>query len=149
MSLCRQSIVDEIERTRVSPSRRHAARRRPRFGRGPVRVPAPVEVPRGLSDDLKLFLTTFAGGFIFVSRREGEITEIAGDLALAQIRDCPAPVHETTIVQDQDVAAFPSQGISDRLSGVSDGVEPFFRFRAGAGRFGHERHVTPGHLYPW
>jgi len=67
MSPCRQCIVEDIGRPRASTARRHAARRRARFGRGPVRVAAPVPVRRGLSDDLKLFLTTFAGGFIFVS----------------------------------------------------------------------------------
>ncbi len=40
-----------------------------RFGRGPVRMTcAPPEAPViPLSDDLKLFATTFAGGFLFVS----------------------------------------------------------------------------------
>lgn len=39
------------------------------FGRGPVRSAAalePAEAPR-LGDDLKLFATTFAAGFLFVS----------------------------------------------------------------------------------
>ena len=39
-----------------------------RFGRGRVRVlNAPEQVGSGLSEDVKLFATTFAAGFIFVS----------------------------------------------------------------------------------
>ena len=40
-----------------------------RFGRGPVKHdgPAPAQAPVKISDDLKLFATTFAAGFIFVS----------------------------------------------------------------------------------
>jgi hypothetical protein len=39
------------------------------FGRGPTRLLGDVAPPsgRGLSDDVKLFATTFAAGFIFVS----------------------------------------------------------------------------------
>lgn len=41
----------------------------PRFGRGPVRVLALPAPPPAfvLSSDLKLFLSTFAAGFLFVS----------------------------------------------------------------------------------
>jgi hypothetical protein len=50
----------------------HAARRAiaadPRqFGRGPLRDRVPVPAPATISDELKLFLTTFAAGFVFVS----------------------------------------------------------------------------------
>ena len=39
-----------------------------RFGRGRMReLVAPVATTRGISDDLKLFATTFVAGFIFVS----------------------------------------------------------------------------------
>jgi hypothetical protein len=41
-----------------------------RFGRGPYKQVAAVEASArasGLSDDLKLFVTTFAAGFVFVS----------------------------------------------------------------------------------
>ena len=38
-----------------------------RFGRGRVRSMAMAQSSAALSDDLKLFLTTFAGGFLFVS----------------------------------------------------------------------------------
>jgi hypothetical protein len=39
-----------------------------RFGRGQMRdLPAPVERRAALSDELKLFATTFAAGFLFVS----------------------------------------------------------------------------------
>ncbi len=37
------------------------------FGRGPPRHLEPVPASTGLSDDFKLFLTTFAAGFVFVS----------------------------------------------------------------------------------
>ena len=38
------------------------------FGRGPVRSAAAAAVPTAkLSDDLKLFVATFAAGFLFVS----------------------------------------------------------------------------------
>ena len=38
------------------------------FGRGPARVAAAAQQPRmALSEDLKLFATTFAAGFLFVS----------------------------------------------------------------------------------
>jgi len=40
------------------------------FGRGPVRVLAAAAAPAPafqLSDDVKLFATTFAAGFVFVS----------------------------------------------------------------------------------
>ena len=41
-----------------------------RFGRGPYKQVAEDVAPlraSGLSDDLKLFVTTFAAGFVFVS----------------------------------------------------------------------------------
>jgi hypothetical protein len=41
-----------------------------RFGRGPYKQVAAVEAPTrswAISDDLKLFATTFAAGFVFVS----------------------------------------------------------------------------------
>jgi len=38
------------------------------FGRGPVRYGSPAAAPAFvISDDLKLFLSTFAVGFLFVS----------------------------------------------------------------------------------
>jgi hypothetical protein len=37
------------------------------FGRGPARDLEPVAASSGLSEDFKLFLTTFAAGFVFVS----------------------------------------------------------------------------------
>jgi hypothetical protein len=38
-----------------------------RFGRGRVREAAAVAVRPAISDDIKLFGTTFAAGFVFVS----------------------------------------------------------------------------------
>jgi hypothetical protein len=38
-----------------------------RFGRGMARTSALPMPPSGLSGDVKLFLTTFAAGFLFVS----------------------------------------------------------------------------------
>ena len=38
-----------------------------RFGRGPVRSACPSSVERRVSDDLKLFASTFLGGFVFVT----------------------------------------------------------------------------------
>ncbi|GAA3907126.1 hypothetical protein GCM10022276_27000 [Sphingomonas limnosediminicola] len=38
-----------------------------RFGRGPVKDAGPAPTPAKISDDLKLFATTFAAGFVFVS----------------------------------------------------------------------------------
>ena len=39
-----------------------------RFGRAPARILAvPVEASFKIGDDLKLFATTFAAGFVFVS----------------------------------------------------------------------------------
>ena len=38
-----------------------------RFGRGPVRSARSSSVERRVSDDLKLFTTTFLAGFLFVS----------------------------------------------------------------------------------
>ena len=38
-----------------------------RFGRGPVRVAQTTTESSSISDDLKLFATTFIAGFIFVS----------------------------------------------------------------------------------
>ena len=37
------------------------------FGRGPVRSACLSSVERPVSDDLKLFVTTFAAGFLFVT----------------------------------------------------------------------------------
>ncbi len=55
------------ERARILP--RRPSRVHPRlFGRGPVRSFTPVEPRRSaLLDDVKLFATTFAAGFLFVS----------------------------------------------------------------------------------
>lgn len=38
-----------------------------RFGRRPVFVPGDAADADGISDDLRLFAMTFAGGFLFVS----------------------------------------------------------------------------------
>jgi hypothetical protein len=38
-----------------------------RFGRGPLRESVSVRLEQGISKDLKLFVTTFAAGFLFVS----------------------------------------------------------------------------------
>jgi hypothetical protein len=38
-----------------------------RFGRGQMRQQAATELPAAVSDDLKLFGTTFVAGFVFVS----------------------------------------------------------------------------------
>ena len=38
------------------------------FGRGPRKLLEPAgDVSRGIGDDIKLFATTFAAGFVFVS----------------------------------------------------------------------------------
>jgi len=37
------------------------------FGRGPVRRAVPTAAAASLSDDVKLFATTFLAGFLFVS----------------------------------------------------------------------------------
>ena len=47
---------------------RSSAASNPRtFGRGPARDLEPSAESAGVSDDFKLFLTTFAAGFVFVS----------------------------------------------------------------------------------
>ena len=70
MAQSRSAIAfDGIITRRVPASRRHAARIEPRrFGRGRERSFEEVQ-KRGwsLSDDAKLFATTFMGGFLFVS----------------------------------------------------------------------------------
>jgi hypothetical protein len=38
-----------------------------RFGRGPVRLSEPARPAGTISSDLKLFITTFAAGFVFVT----------------------------------------------------------------------------------
>jgi len=38
-----------------------------RFGRGPVRSACSSSIERRLSEDLKLFATTFLAGFLFVT----------------------------------------------------------------------------------
>ena len=38
-----------------------------RFGRGPLRDTVAVRLEPAISDDLKLFVSTFAAGFLFVS----------------------------------------------------------------------------------
>lgn len=53
----------------MSPARPLPSNDPRRFGRRPaiaVALPAPAE-PASLIDDLKLFATTFAGGFLFVA----------------------------------------------------------------------------------
>ena len=70
MSLVRPVLAPEIVGRRHARTwRRRAARLQPeRFGKGPVRdLATPSPHKSTLSDDLKLFATTFAAGFLFVS----------------------------------------------------------------------------------
>jgi hypothetical protein len=70
MSFTRPVLAAEIVGRRHARTwRRRAARvHRQPFGRGPVReLSRPVPPKAGFSDDLKLFATTFAAGFLVVS----------------------------------------------------------------------------------
>ena len=56
-----------LARPRLAPDPRSCTRR---FGRGPARVHAvafPAAEISALSDEVKLFATTFAAGFLFVT----------------------------------------------------------------------------------
>lgn len=70
MSLTRPVLAAEIVgRRRARAWRRRSLRvQRKPFGRGPVReLSSPARAEVRISDDLKLFATTFAAGFLVVS----------------------------------------------------------------------------------
>jgi hypothetical protein len=70
MSFARPVLAPGIVGRRNARAWRRRAERvqRKAFGRGPVRELAPPAPPKsGFSDDLKLFATTFAAGFLVVS----------------------------------------------------------------------------------
>ena len=67
MSCSYQSAAVSHRRS-ASPARAMAAAVDPRdFGRGPRWTVEPDRSSNRISDDLRLFATTFAGGFLFVS----------------------------------------------------------------------------------
>ena len=70
MSFARPSLSPEIVGRRNARAWRRRAPRVQRrlFGRGPVRAMSRPELPTAkISDDVKLFATTFAAGFVIVS----------------------------------------------------------------------------------
>jgi len=70
MSSARQSLAPEIVGYRhARPWVRRSVRMQPKpFGRGPLReLSTPASPSLKISDDVKLFATTFAAGFLVVS----------------------------------------------------------------------------------